>query len=131
MKCLKYQRLCRLTLTNLNHLVPKPLRSDFGIGAVGAGFIMRDVQLKAYADAGLQRGWDHFADVRRSRAKWRICDAIPKLYDTVPEMLRDPEVGDLDIAVPPDRQLEIVRQAVEQRKTPEGHPGAEAARGQL
>ncbi len=37
---------------NLNYSVAKPVRGDFGIGAVGAGFIMRDVQLKAYADAG-------------------------------------------------------------------------------
>ena len=39
--------------------------------------------------------------------------AIPKVHETLREMLLDPDVQILDIAVPPDRQLEIVRQAVE------------------
>jgi predicted dehydrogenase len=38
---------------------------------------------------------------------------LPKVYDSLAGMLNDPEVQILDIAVPPDRQLEIVRQAVE------------------
>ena len=38
---------------DLNHRPQKPPRSDFGIGAVGAGFIMRDVQLKAWMDLWL------------------------------------------------------------------------------
>ncbi len=97
---------------NLNHTPPKALRSDFGIGAVGAGFIMRDVQLKAYADAGFNVVGitSRTPEIAREVADLH---AIPKLYETVPEMLRDPDVQILDIAVPPDRQLEIVRQAVE------------------
>ncbi|HEY1217084.1 MAG TPA: Gfo/Idh/MocA family oxidoreductase, partial [Bryobacteraceae bacterium] len=100
---------------NLNHLTPQPLRSDFGIGAVGAGFIMRDVQLKAYADAGFKIVGitSRTPEIAREVADLR---GIPKLYDTLPEMLQDPEVEILDIAVPPHRQLEIVRQAVEKGK---------------
>ncbi|HSU30845.1 MAG TPA: Gfo/Idh/MocA family oxidoreductase [Bryobacteraceae bacterium] len=100
---------------NLNHLTPQPLRSDFGIGAVGAGFIMRDVQLKAYADAGFKVVGitSRTPEIAREVADLR---GIPKLYDTLPEMLQDPEVEILDIAVPPHRQLEIVRQAVEKGK---------------
>lgn len=100
---------------NLNHLAPKPLRGDFGIGAVGAGFIMRDVQLKAYADAGFNVVGitSRTPEIAREVADLR---AIPKLYDTLPEMLQDPEVEILDIAVPPHQQLGIVRQAVDQGK---------------
>lgn len=96
---------------NLNYSVPKPLRSDFGIGAAGAGFIMRDVQLKAYADAGFRvlaitsRTSEHAREVAALRG-------IPKVYGSVEEMLRDPGIEILDIAVPPDQQLEIIRTAV-------------------
>ena len=37
---------------NLNHQAPPAKRKDYGIGVVGAGFIVRDVQLVAYAHAG-------------------------------------------------------------------------------
>ncbi len=100
---------------NLNHLPPKPARNDFGIGAVGAGFIMRDVQLKAYSDAGF-----HVAAItsRTPEIAREVADlrAIPKVYDSLAEMLRDPDVQILDIAVPPDRQLDIVREAIENGK---------------
>jgi predicted dehydrogenase len=98
---------------DLNHLPPKPARSDFGIGAVGAGFIMRDVQLKAYLDAGF-----HVAAItsRTPEIAREVADlrGIPRVYDTLGEMLRDAAVEILDIAVPPHRQLDIVRQAVEE-----------------
>ncbi|HEX7362763.1 MAG TPA: Gfo/Idh/MocA family oxidoreductase [Bryobacteraceae bacterium] len=96
---------------NLNHAGPPPLRRDLGIGAVGAGFIMRDVQLPAYIDAGF-----HVAAItsRTPEIAREVADrhAIPKLYQSLGEMLRDPEVEILDIAVPPRDQLEIVREAV-------------------
>ncbi|HEY3456433.1 MAG TPA: Gfo/Idh/MocA family oxidoreductase [Bryobacteraceae bacterium] len=90
----------------------KPLRADFGIGAIGAGFIMRDVQLKAYADAGYR------VAAILSRTPEIACEVaelrrIPRVYERIEDMLDDPAVEILDIAVPPDRQLEIVRQAVE------------------
>jgi predicted dehydrogenase len=99
---------------NLNHRVAKPPR-DFGIGAIGAGFIMRDVQLKAYADAGFNvvAITSRTPEIAREVADLR---GIPKLYEGLGEMLRDPEVEVLDIAVPPHRQLEIVRQAVNEGK---------------
>src|ERR1700722_10059288 len=95
---------------NFNHYAPKPRRGDFGIGAVGAGFIMRDVQLKAYARAGFKVVGitSRTPEIAREVADLH---AIPKLYDTLGEMLEDPEIEILDVAVPPDRQLDIVRQA--------------------
>ncbi|HEX4230312.1 MAG TPA: Gfo/Idh/MocA family oxidoreductase [Bryobacteraceae bacterium] len=96
---------------NLNHVAPKPVRSDFGIGVVGAGFIMRDVQLKAYANAGFNVVGITSRNPQTAR---EVADlrGIPKVYSTLPEMLRDPAVEILDIAVPPGYQLETVRQAV-------------------
>lgn len=97
---------------DLKQGIPKPLRSDYGIGAVGAGFIMRDVQLKAYLDAGY-----HVAGITsRTRERAReVAESrgIPRVYETVDEMLEDPAVEILDIAVPPDLQRGIIGQAIE------------------
>jgi len=89
----------------------RPVRTDFGIGAVGAGFIMRDVQLKAYADAGFKVTaiTSRTPEIAQEVADLR---GIPRVYDTLEEMLGDPAVQILDIAVPPDQQLDIVRRAV-------------------
>jgi predicted dehydrogenase len=74
---------------------------------------MRDVQLKAYEDAGFNvvAITSRTPEIAREVADLR---AIPKVYDTLSELLNDPDIEILDIAVPPDRQLEITRQAVEQ-----------------
>ncbi|MBV9759117.1 MAG: Gfo/Idh/MocA family oxidoreductase [Acidobacteriaceae bacterium] len=90
---------------------PRPARIDYGIGAVGAGFIMRDVQLKAYADASFNVA---AITSRTPEIAHEVADlrGIPRVYDTLEEMLGDPSVEILDIAVPPDQQLAIVRQAV-------------------
>ncbi|HEX8985790.1 MAG TPA: hypothetical protein VF767_10170, partial [Bryobacteraceae bacterium] len=37
---------------NLEHVAPPPKKKDYAIGVVGAGFIVRDIQLVAYAHAG-------------------------------------------------------------------------------
>lgn len=104
-------------MTNLDlDLHPlRPARSDFGIGAVGAGFIMRDVQLKAYAEAGYRvvAITSRTPEIAHEVADLR---SIPHVYDTLAEMLEDPAVEILDIAVPPDQQLEVVRQAVRDGK---------------
>jgi predicted dehydrogenase len=96
---------------NLQHSVPPPSRTDFGIGAIGAGFIMRDVQLKAYADAGFNVVGitSRTPEIAREVADLR---GLPKVYENLDEMLQDPDIQILDIAIPPDRQLDVVRQAV-------------------
>jgi predicted dehydrogenase len=72
---------------------------------------MRDVQLRAYANAGFRVVG---ITSRTPEIAREVADlyAIPKLYETLSDMLRDKEVEILDIAVPPDRQLDIVRTAV-------------------
>ena len=85
-------------------------KTDYGIGAIGSGFIMRDIQLPSYNDAGFRtvaiasRTPDH----ARAAAEQ---NGVAKVYDTWQELLDDPEVEIVDVAYPPDSQLEIVRAA--------------------
>jgi predicted dehydrogenase len=87
-------------------------RTDYGIGAIGAGFIMRDIQLPAYRAAGFRT----VAIASRTPANARAAaeqNGIDRVYDSWRELLADPEVEIVDIAYPPDAQLEIVRAACE------------------
>ncbi len=78
-----------------------------GIGAVGAGFIMRDCHLVAYREAGFRVA----AITSRSRDKAESVakdTGIPRVHDSVEELLDDPDVDVLDIAVPPAAQPGII-----------------------
>ncbi|WP_425148656.1 Gfo/Idh/MocA family protein [Deinococcus sp.] len=84
---------------------------QFGIGAVGAGFIMRDVQLPAYREAG----YNVVAIASRTPAHARAAaeqNGIATVHDTVEALLDDPRVEVLDVAYPPHLQLGVVREAV-------------------
>ncbi len=100
---------------DLNPYAATPLRTNFAIGAVGAGFIMRDVHLRAYADAGFNvvAIASRTPEIAQEVADLR---GIPRVHETLEGMLDDDAVEILDIAVPPDRQLEIVRKAVRHGK---------------
>lgn len=90
---------------------PVPQRKDWRIACVGAGFIMRDCQLAAYRDMG----FSPYAITSLSRAESEEVAAlygIPKVFDSWAEMLEDSAVEILDIAIPPHKQLEVVREAV-------------------
>src|SRR5712691_2989910 len=88
-----------------------PRKMDFGIGAIGSGFIMRDCHLVAYNNAGFRT----LAIASRTPAHARSVaeqHGIPRVYDTWRELLEDPAIEIVDIAFPPDQQLDIVREAV-------------------
>lgn len=88
-----------------------PKRMDFGIGCIGSGFIMRDIQLVAYNDAGFKP----VAIASRTPAHAKEAAAargVPKAYDSWEQLLDDREVEILDIAYPPDQQPSIIREAV-------------------
>ena len=82
----------------------------FKIGCIGAGFIMADVQLSAYAEAGFpvvaiaSRNAVKAAEVAK---RW----SIQKVHDTPEALIADPEVEILDIAYPPDQQPALIRRA--------------------
>src|SRR5579859_6068011 len=94
----------------LNYLPRLPRRTDWRIGCIGAGFIMRDCHLVAYRQAG----FNPVAIAARRVEQARLIAAlheVPRVHATVEELLADPEIEILDIAVPPDRQADIIRAA--------------------
>ena len=96
----------------LNYQPLLPPRIDWGIGAIGAGFIMKDVHLAAYNEAG----FNVVGVASRTKANARAAaeqNGIERVYDTWQELLADPAVEIVDIAYPPHLQLEIVKEAVQ------------------
>jgi predicted dehydrogenase len=94
----------------LDYLPRMPRRRDFRIGCIGAGFIMRDCHLVAY----LQAGFNPVAIASRTPAHARAVAqkyGIPRCYDTIEQLLDDPSIEVLDIAVPPDAQPDLIRAA--------------------
>jgi predicted dehydrogenase len=98
-----------LSLAYLPHL---PRRKDFGIGCIGAGFIMRDCHLVAYRQAGFNPIAIASRDPTHARAVADLHD-LSRCHPTVAELLADQAVEVLDIAVPPDVQPGIIRAAVQ------------------
>jgi predicted dehydrogenase len=95
---------------SLDYLPRLPRRKDFRIGCVGAGFIMRDCHLVAYRQAG----FNPVAIASRNPAHARAVatqHGIGRCYDTWQELLADPEIEVLDVAVPPDVQPAVLHQA--------------------
>jgi predicted dehydrogenase len=98
----------------LNIDAAMPSHKDMGIGCIGAGFIMRDCHLVAYRNAGFRP----VAIASRTLAKAReVAElrGIPRTCASWRELIACPEVEILDIAFPPDQQLEIVGEAVRQK----------------
>jgi predicted dehydrogenase len=98
----------------LDYLPKLPVNKELGIGCIGSGFIMADCQLVAYRQAG----FNPVAIASRNRANSQaVADrhAIKKVYDTYDELLSDTEIAVIDIAVPPDVQIEVIRKAVKQK----------------
>src|SRR5438067_8222680 len=96
---------------SLDYLPRLPRRKDFRIGCAGAGFIMRDCHLVAYRQAG----FNPVAIASRSPDHARVAadqHGIPHVHAGYAELLADPDVEILDIAVPPDAQPVLIREAV-------------------
>ncbi|MCX7397802.1 MAG: Gfo/Idh/MocA family oxidoreductase [Planctomycetales bacterium] len=88
-----------------------PVNRSPGIGCIGAGFIMADCQLVAYR----QHGLNPVAITSRTRAtaeKVAARHEIKAVCDSVEAIVSHPEVEVLDIAVPPDCQLDVIRRAL-------------------
>jgi predicted dehydrogenase len=98
----------------LNYLPRLPRRKDFRIGCIGAGFIMRDCHLVAYRQAGFSPIAIASRNVNHARAAAEL-HSVPRIHTTTTELLADAAVEVLDIAVPPDVQPAIIREAVQHR----------------
>ena len=85
----------------------------FKIGCIGAGFIMADVHLMAYAKAKFpvvaiaSRTEENAAKVAR---RW----GITTVHATPRALIEDRQVEILDIAFPPDLQPDLIRHALKQ-----------------
>jgi len=97
-----------LTL-NIDPLLPA--RKDFRIGCIGSGFIMKCCHLVSYEQAGFNPYAIASHSIENART---VADMfhIPKVYASWQELVQDPDVEILDIAIPPDLQLDVVKEAV-------------------
>ena len=87
---------------------------DYRIGCIGAGMIMAECHLAAYKEAGFPVA----AIASRTKAnadkvakRW----AIPKVYDSPEDLIRDETIEILDIAFPPDQQPALIKLALQQK----------------
>jgi predicted dehydrogenase len=103
---------------DLNLYPSLPRRKDFRIGILGSGFIVNDCHLVAYQKAG----FNPVAIASRNREnalKVGQRHNISQVFDTYEHLLDDPSIEVLDIAVPPNALLDLIRKAC-QRRTVKG-----------
>ena len=101
-------------LAHLAHLPRLPKHKDAPIGCIGSGFIMADCHLAAYCKAG----FNPVAIASRTPAHARrVAERYGLLvFDTYQEMLASGKVEVVDIAVPPDAQLDVIRNIVQHKR---------------
>jgi predicted dehydrogenase len=98
---------------DLKYLPEFGKNTSYGIGCIGAGFIMKDIHLAAYNEAG----FNVVGIASRTKANAEVAAAqndIDTVYDTWQELIADPQVEIVDIAYPPHEQLAVVREVVKQ-----------------
>ena len=95
---------------NLGIHSPLPGRKDWRIGCIGSGFIMSDCHLVAYHKAN----FNPVAVASRTKENAAKCAArhgITTVYDSIDQLLDDKTIAVLDLAVPPDNQLDLIKAA--------------------
>jgi predicted dehydrogenase len=95
---------------NLDYKPKLPKNKSLGIGIVGAGEIVREAHLPAYQMAG----FNVVGITNRTRATAEHTAqrySIPKVYDSIEELIADPEVQIVDIALTAEMQPDVVRLA--------------------
>lgn len=84
-------------------------KTDYGIGFVGCGGIVQYAHIPAYQKAGFRMVAAY--DIKRESAeKVAELTGTARVYDSLDELLADPAVDIVDIAVMPWAQLDVVRQ---------------------
>src|SRR5438477_3284276 len=89
---------------------PLPERKDYRIGILGSGFIVNECHLVSYRKAG----FNPVAIASRTPGnalKVAQRHGLPKAYETYEQLLDDSSLEVLDIAVPPDAQLRLIKEA--------------------
>src|SRR5256885_1705330 len=98
---------------SLNTAARLPRRKDFRIGCLGAGFIMRDCHLVAYRQAGFNPVAIASRNPETARAA-AVQRNLARVHDSYAQLLADPQIEVLDIAVPPDAQPALILAACQQ-----------------
>lgn len=94
--------------------LPLPRDRSTPIGCIGTGFIMADCHLPAYRSAGLNiRG----IAGRNPKRTQEVADqhGIPNCHKHYSELLDDPDIRLVDIAVPPDAQADVIKEVVKRK----------------
>lgn len=102
-----------MDVNDLDRMPRLPRDKSPRIGCVGAGFIMADCHLVAYRQAGFNPV--AICSGSRTRAE-EVAQRheIKTVHASYHELLNDPSIEVIDIAVPPDLQLQVIREAVKQ-----------------
>lgn len=83
----------------------------FGIGIVGSGNIVENAQIPSYLEAGYRL--EALTSRTRANAERVAAGAgIDRVHDSVDELLADPAVDVVDVALPPHLQPDVVARAV-------------------
>jgi predicted dehydrogenase len=85
------------------------------IGIVGAGGIVKAAHLPAYRAAGFHVSAIFDQDLARATTL-ALEFGVPKVCQTLDDMLMDPSIEVMDIALPPDAQSQVIQEAVKQNK---------------
>ncbi|MBZ9675735.1 Gfo/Idh/MocA family protein [Mesorhizobium sp. ES1-1] len=87
--------------------------SEYRIGCVGAGMIMAECHLAAYAQAGfpvVAIASRTKGSAEKVAARWNI----PTVHDTPEDLIHDSQVQIVDLAFPPDQQPALIRHTLTQ-----------------
>jgi predicted dehydrogenase len=87
-----------------------PAKTDYGIGIIGCGGIVNYAHLVAYKNNGLNVVACHDANAEAARQTAET-HGIPKVCETLDDLLADPAIEIVDIAVQPWHQRAIAEKA--------------------
>jgi predicted dehydrogenase len=96
---------------NIDDSVQLPAKSDFGIGIVGCGGIVNYAHLPAYKANGL-RVLACFDENHAAASKTAKDHGIPKVTASLDELLSDPAIEIVDIAIPPRAQEAVALKVI-------------------
>lgn len=88
-----------------------PLKNDWRIGCIGSGFIMSDCHIPSYLKAGFKPVAVCSENLQNAQ-KLANRHGVKKVYSNAIELIDDESIEVLDIAVPPQKQLGIIQEAV-------------------
>lgn len=89
--------------------------NQFGIGLVGAGFISRDCHIPAYLEAGFQVVGLTSRTTSRADEVAQL-HHLSRVYATLDDLLADPQIQVIDVAVPPQAQPDVIRRIISNGK---------------